>query len=295
MGKYQKNIEAARRISVMQYLETYHPGELVRKTDKEYCTKTHSSLVITPANGLFHWFSQSKGGNNALDYLVKVEGMDFVSAVRLLNEMTPMPVSVQTVKAAPVQQQTSRPFVLPPADRNTEAATAYLSCFYHVVTRGKTKGMLSGFPLSGRCTIQRDCKLPPIKAYQKALPPDTVQYIGIAADEPKRLARLKPGQISLLDKYHVAEPEARSMCAAEGLLSPLYDFTKRGGCWFCPNASISELRHLYRYHPELWQLLLELQDVPNKPTERFSWRRTFREIDERFRQEGEQLSFYEER
>lgn len=132
----------------------------------------------------------------------------------------------------------------------------YLSCFYHVVTRGKTKGMLSGFPLSGRCTIQRDCKLPPIKAYQKALPPDTVQYIGIAADEPKRLARLKPGQISLLDKYHVAEPEARSMCAAEGLLSPLYDFTKRGGCWFCPNASISELRHLYRYHPELWQLLL---------------------------------------
>ena len=155
--------------------------------------------------------------------------------------------------------------------------------------------MLSGFPLSGRCTIQRDCKLPPIKAYQKALPPDTVQYIGIAADEPKRLARLKPGQISLLDKYHVAEPEARSMCAAEGLLSPLYDFTKRGGCWFCPNASISELRHLYRYHPELWQLLLELQDVPNKPTERFSWRRTFREIDERFRQEGEQLSFYEER
>ena len=104
----------------------------------------------------------------------------------------------------------------------------YLSCFYHVVTRGKTKGMLSGFPLSGRCTIQRDCKLPPIKAYQKALPPDTVQYIGIAADEPKRLARLKPGQISLLDKYHVAEPEARSMCAAEGLLSPLYDFTNAG-------------------------------------------------------------------
>ena len=42
----------------------------------------------------------------------------------------------------------------------------YLSCFYHVVTRGKTKGMLSGFPLSGRCTIQRDCKLPPIKAFE---------------------------------------------------------------------------------------------------------------------------------
>lgn len=39
MGKYQKNIEAARRITVMQYLEIYHPGELVRKTDREYLLK----------------------------------------------------------------------------------------------------------------------------------------------------------------------------------------------------------------------------------------------------------------
>lgn len=44
MGKYQKNIEAARQISVVQYLETYHPGELVRKTEREYCTRTHDSL-----------------------------------------------------------------------------------------------------------------------------------------------------------------------------------------------------------------------------------------------------------
>ena len=47
MGKYQKNIEAARRITVMQYLETYHPGELVRKTDREYCTRTVSYTHLT--------------------------------------------------------------------------------------------------------------------------------------------------------------------------------------------------------------------------------------------------------
>ena len=63
MGKYQKNIEAARRITVMQYLETYHPGELVRKTDREYCTRTHDSLIITPANGFFHWFSHANCNN----------------------------------------------------------------------------------------------------------------------------------------------------------------------------------------------------------------------------------------
>ncbi len=30
MGKYKKNIESARRISLMQYLQAYHTGELVR-------------------------------------------------------------------------------------------------------------------------------------------------------------------------------------------------------------------------------------------------------------------------
>lgn len=126
MGKYQKNIEAARRITVMQYLETYHPGELVRKTDREYCTRTHDSLIITPANGFFHWFSRNVGGNNAIDYLTKVEGMDFVSAVRLLNEMAPVTVSFQTAKAAPVKPHEPRLFTLPTPDRNAEAVAAYL-------------------------------------------------------------------------------------------------------------------------------------------------------------------------
>lgn len=126
MGKYQKNIEAARQISVVQYLETYRPGELVRKTDREYCTRSHDSLIITIGNGKFHWYSHDVGGNNAIDYLTKVEGMDFVSAVRLLNEMTPAPVSVQLAKTIPVKQSTPRKFELPAPDRNAEAAAAYL-------------------------------------------------------------------------------------------------------------------------------------------------------------------------
>ena len=126
MGKYQKNIEAARRITVVQYLEIDHPGELVRTTDREYCTRTHDSLIITPANGFFHWFSRHVGGNNAIDYLTKVEGMDFVSAVRLLNEMAPVTVSFQPAKAAPVKPHEPRPFTLPTPDRNAEAVVAYL-------------------------------------------------------------------------------------------------------------------------------------------------------------------------
>lgn len=82
------------------------------------------------------------------------------------------------------------------------------------------------------------------------------------------------------------------MCQAEGLLSPLYAFTGRGGCWFCPNASMRELRHLYNAHPDLWQLLLELQNAPNKATERFNRSYTLHDLDLRFSLEGEQLSFF---
>ena len=142
--------------------------------------------------------------------------------------------------------------------------------------------------------VQRDCKVPPLEAYKRGLPPGTVSYLGLAADEPIRLERLKPDQVSLMAKYGVTEQDAFAMCRQEGLLSPLYEYSHRGGCWFCPNASMTELRHLYHAHPDLWQLMLELQDTSNKATERFNRNFTFAELDLRFRLEGEQLSFYDQ-
>lgn len=176
MGKYQKNIEAARQISVVQYLETYRPGELVRKTDREYCTRSHDSLIITIGNGKFHWYSHDVGGNNAIDYLTKVEGMDFVSAVRLLNEMTPAPVSVQLAKTIPVNQSTPRKFELPAPDRNAEAAAAYLMhrgisakvlryCISNGILYQTTRGSYRNCVFVGkdehgvaRCAFQRGCQ-----------------------------------------------------------------------------------------------------------------------------------------
>ena len=128
MGKYQQNIENARRVGVIDFLQTCRPGELIQVTDKEYRTKTHSSLVIS-SNGLFHWFSMGVGGNNAIDYLTKVENMDFVSAVRLLNEVSVAPVSFQPAQPSariPQKKQETRPFQLPPPDRDANAVAAYL-------------------------------------------------------------------------------------------------------------------------------------------------------------------------
>lgn len=88
---------------------------------------------------------------------------------------------------------------------------------------GRHKGKIYGFPLGGMCTINRECKLKPIHDYYKQFKGcDVVQYVGIAHDEKKRLARLKNNQISLLDKYCCTEDMAKGKCLEYGLLSPIY-------------------------------------------------------------------------
>ena len=112
-----------------------------------------------------------------------------------------------------------------------------------------------------------------------------MQYVGIASDEPVRLRRLQGDQVSLLEKYHYTEENAKQLCQTAGLLSPVYAFTDRGGCWFCPNAKRKELRHLYDHHPELWAKMLELQAMPGKVSEKFNRTERFSDIDAAFRKE----------
>lgn len=141
----------------------------------------------------------------------------------------------------------------------------YMDCFNHRTQKGKRIGMRKGFVMSGHCDVQRDCKLKPIKEYWKQQQKDVVQYIGIAKDEPKRLERIAntENKLSLLEKYEYTEQMAYDLCKKYDLLSPIYDFTKRGGCWFCPNACDSELRHLRNNHKGLWAKLLELENMQN--------------------------------
>ena len=50
-------------------------------------------------------------------------------------------------------------------------------------------------------------------SYNAALSPDTVSYVGIAEDEPKRLARLDGvKKVSLLAKYGMTEVDAYKLC-----------------------------------------------------------------------------------
>ena len=142
----------------------------------------------------------------------------------------------------------------------------YMDFFYHVVEKSSVperKGKYNGFVLSGRCGVQRDCKLRAVKNFYKSYPYDCKQYVGIAKDEELRIRRLKENQISLLEKYGYTEKMAKEKCKEYGLLSPIYKFSNRGGCWFCPNMKERELKRLRKEYPKLWRKLLELEKEEN--------------------------------
>lgn len=85
-----------------------------------------------------------------------------------------------------------------------------------------------------------------------------VQYLGIAADEPKRISRHdKPGFKMPLVEIGWEEAYCRQWCEENDLLFPIYTSATRGGCWFCHNQGIDQLRQLRHDYPELWALLMK--------------------------------------
>lgn len=146
---------------------------------------------------------------------------------------------------------------------------------------GKWKGYLYGFPIGGKCIINRDCKITPIKHYLKQMEQDytIVQYIGIAKDEPKRLARLKGGKVSLLAKYDYTEQMAMEKCKEYDLVSPIYESSTRGGCWFCPNGKLKQFISIRANHPHLWNKLRELSHTPNLCSYGFKYGKTLQEVE----------------
>ena len=123
-GVTREQIDRAKQWDLLSYLQQYEPGELkkVPGSSKEYRTVTHDSLVIS--NGKWNWTTRGFGGKTALDYLIKVQGMEFVEAVRALCGEN-APVFSQTVQKQREPEQ-PRAFVLPEENRCATAAVSYL-------------------------------------------------------------------------------------------------------------------------------------------------------------------------
>lgn len=158
----------------------------------------------------------------------------------------------------------------------------YDDIFHHIILRGPHEGEKRGFVWAGMCGVNRDCKTTPLRRYNASLSPDTISYVGIALDEPKRLARLDgTSKISLLAKYGLTEADAQKLCVENGLLSPIYEHCRRNGCWFCPNASDAELRHMITHHPEMFARLIEWEKEDNVFHRRLTRRETPTEVQTR--------------
>ena len=117
-GVTKEQIAKAKEWDLLSYLQTYEPHELKRCGPHEYCTRTHDSLKIS--HGKWCWNSRGIGGRTALDYLIKVRGMDFVGAVEALcGYRAPLPQERPKPKPP-------KPFQLPEASRFPAAMLSYL-------------------------------------------------------------------------------------------------------------------------------------------------------------------------
>ena len=84
-----------------------------------------------------------------------------------------------------------------------------------------------------------------------------VQYLGIAVDEPNRFHNLTETKKSPLVEIGWDEAYCRQWCEENDLLSPIYTTATRGGCWFCHNQGVGQLRLLRKNYPELWAYMLK--------------------------------------
>jgi hypothetical protein len=117
----REQIQRAKQMDLLTYLQYYEPQELVRFSSNVYTTRTHDSLKIS--NGKWCWWSRGIGGRSALDYLIKVRGMSLPEAVIQIDgqaAFTP-PVSSRIPKPAAPKK-----LFLPEKNKNNDRVIAYL-------------------------------------------------------------------------------------------------------------------------------------------------------------------------
>jgi hypothetical protein len=117
-----EQIERAKQMDLLTYLQHYEPHELVRFSGNVYTTRTHDSLKIS--NGKWYWWSRNIGGRSALDYLIKVRGMSFPEAVIQIDGQAAV---MSPVLPRPQKTVEHRKLLMPEKNENNDRVIAYLT------------------------------------------------------------------------------------------------------------------------------------------------------------------------
>ena len=170
------------------------------------------------------------------------------------------------------------------------APKSYEEYFYRVYgERSKRSGQIWGFPSINSNWCNSRLKMSVINKFNKK---NTTQYIGIAVEETSRYHNLNERKISPLVEYDFTEQECYNWCKENDLLSPIYKHTMRGGCWFCHNQTLNQLRYLRKNYPAYWKLMLKWDK--DSPVIFKADGKTIHDLNKRFELEDRQISMFEE-
>lgn len=118
-----------------------------------------------------------------------------------------------------------------------------------------------------------------------------IEVVGIAADEQYRMNRprnKRANHIHPLVDWGMSEADCLQYCYDHGYdWDGLYEHFRRASCWCCPLQSLSQLRNLYQFYPELWSKLKEWDER--------TWRKfradfNVKELEIRFKLEKQRLA-----
>ena len=186
-------------------------------------------------------------------------------------------------------------------DPNTGVKRTYGGRFYtpyehrpqnkeHKIWGGYGRNGIYGFPSRAKLWCNSQLK---IAALNKGKSANAISYLGIAADEPNRFHNLTDTNKSPLVEAGWDEAYCRQWCEENDLLSPIYTTATRGGCWFCHNQGVGQLRLLRKNYPDLWALMLKWDKdspVSFKPDGH-----TVHDFDRRFQLEDEGMIYADDR
>ena len=116
------------------------------------------------------------------------------------------------------------------------------------------------------------------------------EYVGIAKDELSRvqIKRSKNIKIYPLILWGMTENDCLTKCYKNGFTYQeangvqLYQILDRVSCYCCANKNLKELKAIYKFLPEYWQ---KIKDLQAKTTRQMRDDYTLEELEERFKKE----------
>lgn len=120
-GVTEQEIAQAKQMNLYQYMQLCEPDNFKPEGPGQFRHKGHSSLTFAE-DGSWTYFKTKATGRTALNYLIAVEGVSFVEAVREINRIQGgVRPSFQPVKTPPhpAEEKPAKEFKLPRPDKTT--------------------------------------------------------------------------------------------------------------------------------------------------------------------------------